>query len=95
MACDALDHGAVLGFAAAGFLLRTHLDQLIAPFCQQGQGVASWIGRLASRWYHCACEGGEHAGIDRIGLCQLSGGTGEVAGAGRIDAGKAYAAALL
>ena len=38
---------------------------------------------------HGAGEGGEHSGVDRVGLGEPAAGTGKVAGAGRIDAGKA------
>jgi hypothetical protein len=41
---------------------------LVAPFCEQGQGVARWFGRRIGGGRHLACEGGKHASVDRIGL---------------------------
>jgi hypothetical protein len=90
VALDAFDRGAVGNFAAAVFLLCPYLDQLIAPLGKRGQGAACGFRRRLHRRHHFASKDGEHAGVDRVGFGEPPVGSGEVAGAGGIDASKPY-----
>ena len=65
-------------------------DKLIPTLVETGEPLARRQDRFRGRRLQALRHGGEHLRIDRIGLGEEAGRTGEVAGARRVDASKAY-----
>ena len=91
MSLDVRAHGGLAAFAASGSLLLTHPDELIAALVRERQSLAIVLIVRGADRRQALCHGGEHAGIDPVGLGQHAGGTSEVPGAGRIHAGEGNA----
>lgn len=92
MRLDAVRDLRVAVLAARAFLFAGG-DELIAPLMQHSQTVALIIALLRGRRLQRLRHNGEHPRVDRIGFGEEAGGAGEVAGAGRIDAGEDNAGA--
>jgi len=86
MGGDAGAHVFALSDGQTLFVVGTGCHQLVAAALQAGEALAQRVGGLAWRESERAAHVGEQAGVESIGLGQCGSGSGEVAGAGRVDA---------
>lgn len=87
MPLDVGDGSRIGALAAAHLFLLTHVDELVAALVAEGKLFAGAIDGLALFGRELAAKLGEHAGVDGVGFGAPADGSGEVAGAFRIDAG--------
>lgn len=80
--------------AEAGAFLLAVVHQLIAAAMQHAQPFALRLNRQIGPWTQAFGHHGQHPGVDRVGLGEKAGGTGEVAGAQGIDARESYAGGM-
>ncbi len=66
------------------------MHQLIAPLVGARERFAFAVAFVLARNTHALRDLRQHAGVDRISLCELAGGAGEIASAGWIDTGKTH-----
>jgi hypothetical protein len=78
--------GCVGGLRPPPLLLHARGNELVAAPGQSSEALEVFPRWLCGLQVQCLPHGGEHGGIDPVGLGQSSGGTGEVARPPRIDA---------
>lgn len=94
MRFDVCAQRSIVAFGQPGALLLAHLHELIPPLVGARERFAFWVAFALARKRQALRHRRQHPRVDAVGLGEPAGGTGEVAGAGRVDPGKGDALGL-